>query len=418
MNFGGDTLYFIDKFDGQNTKSDLSYQQKVESKKLDVKDQGNDTIVYTKTIVAKGGSSINSAIINFAPTIELEGSKLDAKFLTINNENNVKLQNSSNAKVANLVFQGLNGEQEKITKDATSNFNITESLVFDKTTNFDIVNSSIDNLDSLNIIAKNKSAIKSGADVTLKNITLNDSTYSTGKTLSLTNSNVVLKNNSTLSVDSLNLTNIKNANFNIQSSNIKAKNLTTDNSTLDLKSLNLKGLESIEAKGLSTLSLNTWDTDKIDKVTTDENSKFVFDDLNFNLSNDSKTVSANVKLTSSLTLKNIDLAADAGADEFKLNTLKFEKTLTFADALKIDISFADALKNKMANIDYDKEYEILTATRIVSEGTPYIKFNEGKGVYATSLLSGNAIKIKFTKEDPTSLSSLSRLSNNANTTSF
>ncbi|MBE3609969.1 hypothetical protein [Campylobacter californiensis] len=418
MNFGGDTLYFIDKFDGQNTKSDLSYQQKVENKKLDVKDQGNDTIVYTKTIVAKGRSSINSAIINFAPTIELEGSKLDAKFLTINNENNVKLQNSSNAKVANLVFQGLNGEQEKITKDATSNFNITESLVFDKTTNFDIVNSSIDNLDSLNIIAKNKSAIKSGADVTLKNITLNDSTYSTGKTLSLTNSNVVLKNNSTLSVDSLNLTNMKNANFNIQSSNIKAKNLTTDNSTLDLKSLNLKGLESIEAKGLSTLSLNTWDTDKIDKVTTDENSKFVFDDLNFNLSNDSKTVSANVKLTSSLTLKNIDLAADTGADEFKLNTLKFEKTLTFADALKIDISFADALKNKMANIDYDKEYEILTATRIVSEGTPYIKFNEGKGVYATSLLSGNAIKIKFTKEDPTSLSSLSRLSNNANTTSF
>ncbi|CAD7288617.1 hypothetical protein LMG7974_01089 [Campylobacter majalis] len=414
VNFGGDIDYFIDKLDGSNTQksgsNDLLYKQEIESKKLSEQEQGNDSIKYTGTITASDQTKINSSITEFSPTLTLSNTAtLIAKNLTISDNNSVNFKDNSNAKIENLILKNITDATNKIQKENTATLKITKSLTLDNAKGINLNNSQIGNLNELNLVAKNASSVMQNSATTLKGLSLNNSTYEQqgNDALSINGGNIELTNNSSLIAQNLSLENFKDENLKIDSSKFDVKNLQTDNSKLDLtKITSSQTLQSITAKNNSEITLKTWADDKIDKIKTQNNSRINFKELSFDMSSE-KSMNANVGILNSVSLNNVGTIEN---DTLQINTLKFDD-LSFGDMLKINVHFADAIKSSLDKIDYEKDYEIVTANKI-SGKIPYIKLSDG--IFATSKLIDNKLSLQFTKEDPKSESALKNLTDNQN----
>ena len=201
INFGGDIEHYIDKKDGENTTGNgFEYQQEVEKKKLKEATQklANQTIHFKGSIDATG-TTINSHIYDFNAKLDLKNSaKLNADFLTLDREAHasgaiLKLDNSS-ANVKNLIFKGLKGAANDIVSiTGGSSLKVTESLGFEKST-FDLKN--------LSSIGGSSFTKPTNYDIFVK-----DSSQITGDSTDITG-NVGVMNESTLTLKSITLQDI------------------------------------------------------------------------------------------------------------------------------------------------------------------------------------------------------------------
>ncbi|MGG7047994.1 MULTISPECIES: autotransporter domain-containing protein [unclassified Campylobacter] len=411
INFGGDIEYFIDKLDGSNTQNGgLSYAQQIENQKLDEKNQGNDTIKFSGTITATGTTAIKSSLTQFAPTLKLsENATLKAKNLTISDANKVDFAGNSKADIDELILKNISNSSDKLTKAMTATLKVSKSLTLDNAKNLNLNNNLVSNLNELNLIAKNGSLVEANEKTSLKGLSLDASTYSqkgTGE-LSINGGNIELKNGSILTADTLKLENFTNENFKITDSTFGIKNLEAKNSTINITTLNNNSiLENLTASGNSEITLKTWDENKFDNLKTQDSAKINLKELSFDMSNE-KSVNTNIAILDSLTLNGVGLF---NGNDIKINTIKFNN-LTFADALKIELNFSDVLKENIDKIDYEKDYEIIVATNLNGK-TPYVKLSNG--IFATSFVADNKLKVKFTKEDPKSENALKNLTDNQN----
>lgn len=414
INFGGDIDYFIDNLDGANTqKGGMSYKQDIQAQKLTQKDQGNDTIKFSRTIIAKDTTTIKSSLTEFTPTLMLSNSTtLTAKNLTIGENNEVNLSDNSTAQIEDLAFKNIANANNKIQKSTTATLKVSKSLTLDNTNGLNLSNSLINNLDELNLVAKNGSLVNADGPTTLKGMSLDNSKYiqNNSEKLEIKGGNIELKNSSELDVQNLSLVNFTNDKFKISNdSTFNVQNLHSDNSKIDLTAINnTPSLQSVTAKNNSEITLNTWDENKFDKIATLDNSKINFKELSFDM-NTPKNITQNIGILNSLTLNNIGFLDN---NEIKINALKFNQ-VNFADMLKIKLNFSDILKTNIDKINYDKSYEVIAAKTLTSTKTPYVELLLN-GIFATSLIENNKLMVKFTKEDPKSQKNLENLSNNKN----
>ncbi|ASM40082.1 hypothetical protein CSPB12327_04560 [Campylobacter sp. RM12327] len=414
INFGGDIDYFIDKLDGANTqKGGMSYRQDVQTQKLTKKEQGNDTIKFSGTIIANDKTAIKSSLKEFTPTLTLSNSAtLTAKNLTIGENNKVNFTDNSTAQIEDLTFKNIANANNKIQKSAAATLKVSKSITLDNTKGLNLSNSFINNLNELSLIAKNGSLVSTDGPTTLKSVSLDNSKFIQKGTnnLEIKGGNIELKNSSDLDVQNLSLVNFTNDKFKISDdSTFNVQNLHADNSKINLTTINkTPNLQSLTAKNNSEVTLKTWDENKFDKITTQDNSKINFKELSFDMSAP-KNITQNIGVLNSLTLNNVGFLDN---NEVKVNDLKFNK-VSFADILKIKLNFSDILKTNIDKIDYDKSYEVITAKTLTSTKTPYVELLLN-GIFATSQIENNKFIIKFTKEDPKSQKALEKLSNNQN----
>ncbi|MBE2984768.1 autotransporter domain-containing protein [Campylobacter sp. RM6883] len=411
INFGGDIDYFIDKLDGANTQNGgLSYAQQIESQKLDEKNQGNDTIKFSGAITASDTTAIKSSLTEFAPTLTLSGSAtLTAKNLTLNENNSVNFSDNSVVQIEDLAFKNIANANNKIQKSTTATLNVSKSITLDNARGLDLNNGLVSNLDELNLIAKNGSSVTSSSTTTLKGISLDRSIYKQQGTdaLSINGGNIELQNSSELEAKNLTLVNFTNDKFKIsEDSTFGVQNLNADNSKIDLSNIkNASALQSVTAQNNSQITLKTWEENAFHNLQTHDSSKINFKELRFDMSTP-KNITQNIGILSSLTLNNVGFL---DGNEIKVNALNFNQ-ISFADVLKIKLNFSDVLKANTDKIDFEKNYEIITATTLTGTKTPYVEFSSG--VFATSTIENNKLIVKFQKEDPKSQKALENLSNN------
>ena len=194
LNFGGTTMkHFIDKYDGSNTSGNgFTFRQEVSSESLEEKNRGDETISYKGKITATG-ATISSSALFFEAGLDLKSNaKLMAKYLTLTNDKEVKLDNST-IELNNLIFKGVS-DTSKITKTGTSKITVKDGFGFDGVSNVDL--DSIDSgskIDSkpadYDIFASNKSSITGTSKDLSANITLSGGSTLTLKSLKLEDKN-------------------------------------------------------------------------------------------------------------------------------------------------------------------------------------------------------------------------------------
>ena len=323
IRFGGNVKHFIDNKDGKNvTGSGFSYQQLVESDALSAEMQkiANETIHYKGKITATGGT-IESHIWDFNANLDLkDGSKLDAKHLTLTQSSTMNLTNST-AKVENLIFKGFqngNDFSNKFKLESGSTFSVTQALSFDNST-FDLsklsnANAGLTLPQEYNLYAFNGSTITTTNEFKNTNanaeFVLDNSTFKATSAVSFQSAKISVQNGASFNAQNLNFT----ANSIISLADSGKLTLTGDLQTQDLN-LNLLNSSTMSAKsltsnGASTINLN-------DKAELTLTNTFTSENLMLTLKNESKftaqtlTASGVVKLqgdkNATLTLETLNL---------------------------------------------------------------------------------------------------------------
>lgn len=215
VEFGGGVTHFIDNKDGKNiTGGGFNYQQKVENGKLSAEQQqiANQTISYKGKITATGGE-IQSHIWDFNASLDLKNSaKLEADYLTLTNSDSVALANGASATIQNLILKNVSdiskifqnstsGEKLKVEKSfhfyEVSSFDLgkLDSAHIDKSANYDIVGVKSTITGANSALSANVELFE-GANLSLKNLTLKNTSADSSDSSALKNS-VYLGNNAT-----------------------------------------------------------------------------------------------------------------------------------------------------------------------------------------------------------------------------
>ncbi len=208
VEFGGSVKHFIDNKDGANINgSGFGYYQKVEVGDLsaDMQKIANETIHYKGKITANGGT-IESRILDFNASLDLKsGATLTADYLTLTNNDSVKLDGAS-ATIQNLILKNVSNNNLNTiftnSNTATSTkLSVTEALWFNSVGSFDLTK-----LDSANVeIEQNydirgvKSTITGTSKDLIANVSLFEEANLTLKSLTLkdTKANEVTTNGTT-----------------------------------------------------------------------------------------------------------------------------------------------------------------------------------------------------------------------------
>lgn len=317
INFGG--KHFIDEKDTKNiTGSGFAFYQLIKSGDLNDDENYKDSS-YSGKITADG-TQITSKFFNFAPNLDLKNeANLTATSLTISNNSDIKLNNST-LTTQNLTVKGMsNLNNDKIKLESNATFEVKESFIFDSST-FDLDNlktaTSLTLPTEYNLAALNKSNITTTNDFNNSKenaqLFLDDSNF-TAKNVNFTgaNANVLLQNNATFEAEKLDFS----QNANIILSNKAEMNLTS----LDLKAQGGLFLDKESKLTLtSTLQGKDMNVSLNDKSAFSTSSDFTASDLTLYLENES-SFTAN-KLTAS---GKVNLKSDANST-LTLDTLELK----------------------------------------------------------------------------------------------
>ncbi len=324
INFGG--KHFIDEKDTKNiTGSGFAFYQLIKSGDLNENESYKDSS-YSGKITADG-ATITSKFFNFAPNLDLKNeANLTATSLTISNNSDIKLNNST-LTTQNLTVKGMtNLNNDKIKLESDSKFEVKESFIFDNSTfNLDNLKSNSLTLPTeYNLAALNKSTITTNSDFNNSKenaqLFLDDSSF-TAKNVNFTgaNANVLLQNNARFTAEKLDFS----QNANIILSNKAEMNLTS----LDLKAQGGLFLDKESKLTLtSTLQGKDMNVSLNDKSTFTTTSDFTASDLTLFLQNES-SFTAN-KLTAS---GKVNFKSDANST-LTLDTLELKNGTANIDA--------------------------------------------------------------------------------------
>lgn len=363
INFGG--KHFIDEKDTKNiTGSGFAFYQLIKSGDLNENESYKDSS-YSGKITADG-TQITSKFFNFAPNLDLKNkASLNATSLTISNDSDIKLNNST-LTTQNLTVKGMsNLNNDKIKLESNATFEVKESFIFDSSTfSLDSLNTatSLTLPTEYNLAGLNKSNITTNSDFSNSKenaqLFLDDSNF-TAKNVNFTgaNANVLLQNNATFEAEKLDFS----QNANIILSNKAEMNVTS----LDLKAQGGLFLDKESKLTLtSTLQGKDMNVSLNDKSTFTTTSDFTASDLTLFLQNESsftaKKLTAQGKINissdenSTLTLDTLELKdgianINAKATIANLNLTNISEAFVGSNATLTNLNLTQSTAN-IANL--------------------------------------------------------------------
>lgn len=292
----------------------------------------------------------------------------------------------------------------------------------------------------MNVSLNDKSTFTTTSDFTASDLTLflqNESSFTANKLTAQGKINISSDENSTLTLDTLELKNgtaninakasIKTLNLSDISEAFVGSNATLTNLNLTKSTANIANLADsakVELKDSSilylngelsnqnftltnsTLHLNSLNLNENFKLTGDDSSKTYLKRLSFDASNTAnKNIQSNIAISESLTLKNVGQNLGTNTDEAlkkDLLALEFGKELDL-QGTKIDISFADNVtkNDDESKLKFDEFYTIFSAQKLTHSNVSVI-FNPEKfgNIFMQGKFENNSYVIKFLKENP------------------